>query len=157
MGVALGGGNASVTTDGVSADRGAGFGATIRLGYAFHPQFSAEGCANAWIGTEGGITTSFSVLAVALTCYPHASKLALRGGVGLGQTRESYGVVGGVPQDNLGGNAGIGFTAGIGLEFRVGRGVAIGPQLDGGWTLQDGWSTSHLIFALGFGFYSGTP
>ena len=147
VGFGLGAGSAGVSGGGSRETGGA---VSLRLGYAFQPQFSLELDSNGWSKSQDGATLTFTVTGAALNYYPGAQGFVLRAGIGSGSGKLS------ASSGNTNVSAtesGLGILVGAGYEFRVRRTFAIGPQLDYGWISLDGGKLNYVNGCLGFNWY----
>jgi hypothetical protein len=150
VGIGVGGGSAALTSEGSSSDREGGAAASLRVGYAFQPQFSAELDANGWSKEDAGVTTTFSVTTAAIDYYPGAQGIVLRGGLGYGTT--SLSAKSG-SSSLTASESGFGFLVGAGYEFRLGRTFALGPQIDYSYMTLSDFNVNYVTLGLGFNWY----
>lgn len=152
IGFGLGGGDAGIKGGG---DREGGATGNLRIGYALRPDVVLHYEGAAWTRTfdqgAADVTWSFSTNAAAITYYPPATGLFVRGGIGFGTARVEV-KTGGVKvsaDEN-----GFGFLAAAGWEFRLTRKFALAPQVEFAYQKLDTLDASNFFdFGLGFNWY----
>ena len=152
IGFGLGGGSAALQDGG---DREGGVTGNLRIGYALRPDLVLHYEGAAWTRTFnqpiGDVTWSFSTNAAALTYYPPATGLFVRGGIGFGTARIQLKTGGVTVSDD---ETGFGFLMAAGWEFRLTQKFALAPQMEYAYQTLDILESSNFFdFGLGFNWY----
>jgi hypothetical protein len=152
FGFNLGGGSAGLEIrNAIELDRQTGGGASIRVGYAFHPEWAIGFESNAWAKEVDDEWWRFSVAALGISYFPNSGGFFMRAGIGSGaitaKNREGD-VTTQVDED------GVGFLGALGYEWRLTRTFALGPQVDFGYLdVGEGVSANYFNITAGFNWY----